>query len=330
MDDRSELARSPDFVSFVGNVSQRKLMVVTPSGEELMWKIYDMGPKSVKTPILFFPPVSGSGRVFFRQLMPLSAAGYRCIAVDYPIVWDVDTFVVSAIKLLDALKLPAVHICGASVGAFLAQKLAEVTHRRPRVLSLFLINGFTDTAVFKSAPPAAVARFLPGFMLRRMLMNNLPSDKVEPEIARSIDFIVDEMELLERAQLASRFVLNVRPAFVQPEDIINQKLPITIMEVNDRSVVSAEVSLQLQKCYPNAKAAQLRSGGNFPYISRADEVNVFLKIHLKPFLGTDQTPTDDADSNEMARLALAQSEPTSDTKDDSAASQQQPAPEVAL
>ena len=45
-----------------------------------------------------------------------------------------------------------VHVVGASLGAFLAQKLAELTKRLRLVQSLVLINGFTDTSAFKSAP----------------------------------------------------------------------------------------------------------------------------------------------------------------------------------
>lgn len=58
----------------------------------------------------------------------------------------------------------------------------------------------------------------------------------------------------------------------------------------------------MYKCYPEAKRAHLKSGGNFPYLSRADEVNTHLEvqkiryyfyiifnfgqIHLLPFQGT--------------------------------------------
>lgn len=41
-----------------------------------------------------------------------------------------------------------VHLFGASLGGFLAQKFAEYTHKSPRVQSLILCNSFSDTAIF--------------------------------------------------------------------------------------------------------------------------------------------------------------------------------------
>lgn len=41
-----------------------------------------------------------------------------------------------------------VHLFGASLGGFLAQKFAEYTHKSPRVHSLILCNSFSDTSIF--------------------------------------------------------------------------------------------------------------------------------------------------------------------------------------
>jgi maspardin len=47
-----------------------------------------------------------------------------------------------------------VHIFGASLGGFLAQKFAEYTYKAPRVHSLMLCNAFVDTAVFQQSTSA--------------------------------------------------------------------------------------------------------------------------------------------------------------------------------
>ena len=41
-----------------------------------------------------------------------------------------------------------VHIFGAALGGYLAQKFAEATFRSPRVASLILCNTFSDTSGF--------------------------------------------------------------------------------------------------------------------------------------------------------------------------------------
>lgn len=45
------------------------------------WTMYDAGPKTVRCPLICFPPASGTADVFFRQILGLTAAGYRVIAV---------------------------------------------------------------------------------------------------------------------------------------------------------------------------------------------------------------------------------------------------------
>ena len=43
--------------------------------------MYDAGPKSVRCPVMFLPPASGKADVFFKEILTLSAAGYRVIGV---------------------------------------------------------------------------------------------------------------------------------------------------------------------------------------------------------------------------------------------------------
>ena len=122
----------------------------------------------------FSPPADG----FYKLLMTLGAAGFRVIAVDYPVYWKHEDWCtctlaplltlpsfalrsmspgtsyadgpglrcslshadwrsddyriphsgVGFMKLLDQLGLDTVHLFGASLGGFLAQKFAEYVH----------------------------------------------------------------------------------------------------------------------------------------------------------------------------------------------------------
>lgn len=100
------------------------------------------------------------------------------LQLQYPVYWDLLEFCDGFKKLLDHLQLDKVcpvflylptseshilqsrksmltlvlfdqvHLFGASLGGFLAQKFAEVTHKSPRVHSLILCNSFSDTSIF--------------------------------------------------------------------------------------------------------------------------------------------------------------------------------------
>lgn len=47
------------------------------------WTLYDAGPRHVRSPLVCLPPVCGTADVFFRQLLDLTAVGYRVISVRY-------------------------------------------------------------------------------------------------------------------------------------------------------------------------------------------------------------------------------------------------------
>jgi hypothetical protein len=39
-----------------------------------------------------------------------------------------------------------------------------------------------------------------------------------------------------------------------------------------------QVKEDLYKCYPQAKLGHLKTGGNFPFLSRSDEFNLFITV----------------------------------------------------
>lgn len=55
--------------------------VIVDDDNSKEWKMYDAGPKTIRCPLICFPPASGSADVFFRQILGLTSAGYRVIAV---------------------------------------------------------------------------------------------------------------------------------------------------------------------------------------------------------------------------------------------------------
>lgn len=65
---------------------------------------------------------------------------------------------------------------------------------------------------------------------------------------------------------------------MQPDTLRN--MPVTIVDVWDESALCARVREDLYKSYPHAKLAHLKSGGNFPYLSRSDEVNLHLLVSI--------------------------------------------------
>uniref|UniRef100_A0A8C4RBM3 SPG21 abhydrolase domain containing, maspardin n=1 Tax=Eptatretus burgeri TaxID=7764 RepID=A0A8C4RBM3_EPTBU len=143
---------------------------------------------------------------------------------------------------------------------------------------------------------------MPAFMLKKLVMANFTAGPVDPQMADAIDFMVDRIESLSQAELASRLTLNCQNAYVEPQRV--HEIPITIMDVFDQSALTQTAKEDMYKLYPTAKRAHLKTGGNFPYLCRSADVNLYFQIHLRQFHGTPYAAIDPTmiDSEELQAL----------------------------
>uniref|UniRef100_A0A3B3UXR6 Maspardin n=1 Tax=Poecilia latipinna TaxID=48699 RepID=A0A3B3UXR6_9TELE len=232
--------------------------IIVDDDDSKVWSLYDAGPKSIRCPIIFLPPVSGTAEVFFQQVQALTGWGYRVISLQYPVYWDLLEFCDGFRKLLDHLQLDKVHLFGASLGGFLAQKFAEYTHKSPRVHSLILCNSFSDTSIFHQTWTANSFWLMPAFLLKKIVLGNFAKGPVDPKMADAIDFMVDRLESLSQSELASRLTLNCQNSYVEPHKI--KDVAVTIIDIHlrqfhgtryaaiDPAMVSAE-ELEVQRSH---------------------------------------------------------------------------------
>ncbi|CAG0914985.1 unnamed protein product [Notodromas monacha] len=223
---------SREYESFRSSVPLKRV-VVDDNGSG-SWEIYDCGPKEVRSPLIMFPPLSGSSDIYFKQLLALSLRNIRVLAVSWPAYWTVAEWCAGFRKLLDTLRLERVHLFGAALGGFLAQKFAEmhsIGRPVPRVASLILCNSFTDTSIFGYRDASPFFWLLPSMFLKRMVLGNMPVGSKDRDIVESVDFMVSRLEEMTQSQLASRLTLNCSPTYVMPQHL--REIPITLIDVWD-------------------------------------------------------------------------------------------------
>lgn len=261
-----------DYVYFKSQVPLHKIPIGTKQ-----WRYYDFGPKVVP-PLICLPGIAGTADVYYKQIMALSLKGYRVISVDIPRVWNHHEWIQAFEKFLDVIDVHHIHLYGTSLGGFLAQLFAQ--HHPRRVRSLILSNTFLETRSFAAAMPwAPVVSWTPSFLLKRYVLTGIRDGPHEPFIADSVDFVVSQVETLSRDELASRLTLNVDAASVG--SLLLSDSFITIMDTNDYCAIPQQLKDQLSERYPEARRAQLKTGGDFPFLSRSDEVNLHLQLHLR-------------------------------------------------
>ncbi|KAG9445418.1 hypothetical protein H6P81_016758 [Aristolochia fimbriata] len=261
-----------DYVYFKSQVPLHKISIGSKQ-----WRYYDFGPKAVP-PLICIPGTAGTADVYYKQVMSLSMKGYRVISIDIPRVWSHVEWIQAFEKFLDTIDVHHVHLYGTSLGGFLAQLFAQ--HRPRRVRSLVLSNSFLDTQTFAAAMPwSPIVSWTPSFLLKRYVLTGIPKGPHEPLIADSVDFVVSQVEKISQEDLASRLTLNVDSASIGP--LLLSDSSITIMDTNDYCAIPQELKDQLSERYAGARRALLKTGGDFPFLSRPDEVNLHLQLHLR-------------------------------------------------
>uniref|UniRef100_A0A914UNE3 Maspardin n=1 Tax=Plectus sambesii TaxID=2011161 RepID=A0A914UNE3_9BILA len=189
-----------EYASFRSSIPLRKILTSEVSTQP--WVSFDAGPKSVRCPLVFLPPVCGGADCFYKQLIALSAKGYRVIALEWPPCWDTAEWCRSLLIVLDVLRARKVHLFGASLGGFLAQKFAETYPTR--TASLILCNTFSDTGIFHRHESSFFYRMFPGLLLKKLVLSGLPGKAMERDIAASVDFMVDNVSILLQIDAVGR------------------------------------------------------------------------------------------------------------------------------
>ncbi|KMZ63900.1 putative Maspardin [Zostera marina] len=255
-----------DYVYFKSQVPLHKISIGT-----IQWRYYDFGPKDVP-PLICIPGVSETADVFYKQIMFLTVRGHRVVSIDIPQTSNENEWVQGFQKFLDVIGVYHVHLYGTGLGGFLAQCFAQ---NRPRqVKSLVLSNTFLKPPLYSTATPLSFS-WSPLFLLKRYILSAMPKGAHEPFIADSIDFVVGQIETLSKDDLASRLTLC---AYATPIGrILLPDYHITFLDTIDQSKSDSE----LYQRYPNSTLATLKSGGDFPFLSRPDEVNLHLQLHLR-------------------------------------------------
>mmetsp|Transcript_29729 Transcript_29729/g.61070 ORF Transcript_29729/g.61070 Transcript_29729/m.61070 type:complete len:343 (+) Transcript_29729:80-1108(+) len=276
---KSAVSQSDDFKGFRSTFALRQLAVDLNDGE---WRYFDGGPKNVAV-LLCLPGASGTAETMFKIMHGLCPKGYRVIAAQHPPYYSINEFIVGLDAFLDSVEAKEVHIFGASLGGFLAQQYS--LHRPRRVTSLILCNSFWSTRPFAQNGGGLVTpmfQFTPGFVLKNMILSSFDSEaalSAPPCVADALDFVSEQLETMYQGDLASRLTLHCTPLDCAGIRLESDK--ITIIDSLDKVARPPELREELYSKYPDAKHALCRSGGDFPFLSVGDEVNLYIEVHMR-------------------------------------------------
>ena len=102
----------------------------------------------------------------------------------------------------------------------------------------------------------------------------------DENIANANDFMTEKLKSLLQNELASRLTLNSLSTLNPVKFEKLRKIPITIIDVWNTSVADT-VKENFHKHYPHAKLAHLKTGGDFPFLTKSEEVNLYIMVSNK-------------------------------------------------
>ncbi|KAK2951610.1 putative Maspardin [Blattamonas nauphoetae] len=248
------------------------------------WKFYDQGDDT-KAPIIILPPSGGTPECFCKLFNDLPEKGIRLIAVQSPPINDHDEWLESFSGFLDHIKLKKAHILGCGLGGFLGLLYTRVNPKR--VLSIILINSYatninliTSVGKFEFSPAYVIKDYLTrGFEVEGNTVNGKQIKNVKPNHKAAVDFFKAQMGTLSQEELYSSVCLQSTEAFIDKRKVDQTKL--TIIECDDFSSFDESMRATLPTFFKNGRYVGLKEGGDFPFLSCAEDISLHITVHMR-------------------------------------------------
>jgi len=302
-----------EFLRFRGFVGTQKIDI-----DDYEWKFYDWGPKK-SNPVVFLHGKIETAEAFYHQFLSLAVKGYRIVSVQYPPYENFSDLLQGLDFFFEYLGSNSLHLFGSGLGGYLA--LGYITRFQKRVASLILCNSFCNLFHFRENSLPGI-KWIPGFFLKQKLCSYLPNYEVENRIADSIDFIVRQIETLTQEELVTRFLLESGQNIVDPKsEFPFDQNKITIIDSLDNTYVPEAAKEELYQFLPLSSQAFLKSGGIFPFISRHEEVNLYVEVHCRRLnymnlMVDEESPKSSIVEEKTTKLIHIVSEEDDDTRDE--------------
>ncbi|GFE52952.1 acid cluster 33 protein, putative [Babesia ovis] len=268
---------------------------------ELYWTYYETGtakktiesengPKDLPTVVLLHG-ICGTAGCYFYVVNKLKEAGVRCISAQYPEYCCIDEWISGLLHFFEYLKLTKPVVFGSDLGGYLLQLFVE---KYPEsVLSIVLCNSYRRTDSFSSSPELRgfYGRFfsvLPHMILRNIFVdsyicpvNNRRVLKIPVIEQLAREFMSSELDQLSASDLGSRISLQMSTDYVDDLGYRGWTADkILIIETNNNNIPE-DLNEDMRTAYSGAKIATMKNGGDFPYLTKPDEIVTFLMVHLK-------------------------------------------------
>jgi maspardin len=145
---------------------------------------------------------------------------------------------------------------------------------------------------------------MPAMILRMKISRFFDFDRVTDDMMTfTTEYQVETIDTLPQRQLASRLSLLCCEKTINRSNIGVPDEHITLIDTFDGSIYPKVMQARLHEMYPDSRRAILKTGGTAPYLSRSDEFNIYLLVHLRNVCGQNLPVYDDSTTQSREETA---------------------------
>ncbi|EAN31490.2 Alpha/beta hydrolase family protein [Theileria parva strain Muguga] len=264
---------------------------------ELYWTYYENynHKKSTKADknnpsIILLHGICGTAGCYFYLFNKLSELGFRCISAQYPEYETPYEWISGFSHFLEYLNLYKPCVFGSDLGGFLLQLFVQ---SYPNLLSsIILCNSYRKTDDFSISPAFREVYGNLYMLLPHVILKNLYieyyicpktediNERVELREQYAKEFMACELDHISASDLGSRITLQLTCDYVYNKDLngFSQEKILLIETINNN--IPHNLKQDIKLWYSNSKVGYLKSGGDFPYLTRPDEIAIFIQVHM--------------------------------------------------
>lgn len=249
-----------------------------------VWSYYDINIKNDNV-IIFLHGVCGTAGCFFYQMHFLSKLKYRIISLQYPCYNYISDWIKNLCNILEYLNVKKAHFFASDLGGYLIQLYAKLYPTK--VSSLILCNAYRRTEDFAAVASlrniyGKLYSFLPHIILKNIMLEDYIYASnyfnIDLKEKNALEFMSNELDIIPASDLGGRISLQLSSEIV--DSIYVNDTAITLIQSFD-NMLPEKINEDMRRAYPKAKHALMKSGGIFPYLSRHEEVNLYISVHLR-------------------------------------------------
>ena len=249
-------------------------------------KFRQIGNRENEEAVIFIPSIYETEASFYRMVPLFEQEKIRLVIVTTFNHSSFEMLIQTFDQFLRYLKIKKMHLIGCDFGGFVCLQIQNTVNFAAEVLSLSLINAYTQNTHF--IPRGITAFTLFGSLVaRNSLKEELEQNGMLFSPNESTKFIIHELSHLDMSEIKNR--IDLRMAITPPLYLHLHPNAIMSIEPLDREIQLASSYLP-SLTLGGVKQALMKNGGDWPHLSSPEDLFTYILVHIKKWSKKDEIP----------------------------------------